>query len=204
MSNIDFWIRRIHSLTGVIPIGAFLLEHIYSVSTVMGGPAAFDKTVAALANMPFLVPIEIAAIGLPIAFHAIYGVYAALKAQNNPLRYGYWNNWMFYLQRMTAYITFAFIAWHVWTLRIVGKAMGGHLIGFNYMHNVLADPVTFVLYVIGLLAAVFHFTNGLWAFAITWGITVGPRAQRLVGLATMALFVVISSVGLTALTYFVK
>ena len=111
---------------------------------------------------------------------------------------------MFYLQRITAYITFAFIVWHVWTLRIVGKAMGGHLIGYDFMHGVLVDPINFGLYVIGLLAAVFHFTNGLWAFAITWGITVGPRAQRIMSVATMALFVLISSVGLTALTHFVK
>jgi succinate dehydrogenase / fumarate reductase cytochrome b subunit len=204
MSKMDFWIRRIHSITGVIPIGAFLMEHMYSVSTIMRGPAAFNHTVSELASMPFLVPIEITAIGLPIAFHAILGLIYAFKAQNNPLRYGYWNNRMFYLQRITAYITFIFIAWHVWTLRIMGKAIGGHLMTYYYLHQILSNPVTFVLYVIGILAAVFHFTNGLWGFAITWGIAVGPRAQRLVGLATLALFVVISSVGLTALTHFAK
>ena len=131
MNNLDFWIRRIHSLSGVVAIGAFLLEHIFTVSTVIGGPANFDKSVAALASMPFLVPLEIFAIGLPIAFHGILGVVYALKAKNNPTQYGYWNNWMFYLQRITAYIAFVFIIWHVWTLRIVGKAMGGHLIGMT-------------------------------------------------------------------------
>lgn len=204
MNNLDFWIRRIHSLSGVVAIGAFLLEHIFTVSTVIGGPANFDKSVAALASMPFLVPIEIIAIGLPIAFHGILGVVYALKAKNNPTQYGYWNNWMFYLQRITAYIAFVFIIWHVWTLRIVGKAMGGHLIGYDFMHKVLSDPLTFALYVIGLLSSVFHFTNGLWGFSITWGIVAGPRGQRVVSIATMALFVLISSVGLTALTHFVK
>ena len=72
------------------------------------------------------------------------------------------------------------------------------------MHKVLSDPLTFALYVIGLLSSIFHFTNGLWGFSITWGIVAGPRGQRIVSIATMALFVLISSVGLTALTHFVK
>ena len=204
MRNMDFWIRRIHSLLGMVAVGGFLLEHIYTVSTVMAGPAVFDKNVAALASMPFLVPIEITFIGLPLAFHGIFGLIYALKARNNPTSYGYWNNWMFYLQRITAYIAFFFIIYHVWTLRIVGKAMGHQLIGFDYMANVLASPVVYAVYCLGLLASIFHFTNGLWAVAITWGITVGPRAQRLVSVGTMALFVLISSVGLTALSHFVK
>lgn len=110
--------------------------------------------------MPFLVPIEIMFIGLPFAFHGILGVVYALKAKNNVAQYGYWNNWMFYMQRITAYLAFAFIIYHVYTLRIVGKAMGGNLIGYDFMHNVLSNPVAMGLYIVGLLSSIFHFTNG--------------------------------------------
>ena len=204
MNKFDFWIRRIHSLLGVAALGGFLLEHLFTISKVMAGPAVFDAAVKALASMPFLVPIEILFIGVPFALHGIIGVVYALKAKNNVAQYGYWNNWMFYMQRITAYIAFVFIIYHVYTLRIVGKAMGGNLIGYDYMHAVLANPMVMGLYIIGLLSSIFHFTNGLWGFAVTWGIFVGPRGQRLVGLATIGLFVIMSSVGLTALTHFVK
>jgi succinate dehydrogenase / fumarate reductase cytochrome b subunit len=134
--------------------------------------------------------------------HGIIGVVYALKAKNNVTQYGYWNNWMFYLQRITAYIAFVFILYHVFTLRIMGKAVGGQFVGYNYIHNVLANPVVMGAYIIGLLSSIFHFTNGLWGFAVTWGIAAGPRAQRVVSIGTIALFLLMSCVGLTALTHF--
>ncbi len=204
MNKFDFWIRRIHSLLGVVALGGFLLEHLFTVSRVMAGPAVFDAAVKALSEMPFLVPIEVLFIGVPFALHGIIGLVYALKAKNNVAHYGYWNNWMFYLQRITAYIAFAFVIYHVYTLRIVGKAMGGHLIDTAFMADVLSNPAIMGLYVVGLLSSVFHFTNGLWGFAVTWGILVGPRAQRLVSIATVGLFVILSSVGLASLTHFVK
>ena len=52
MNNTDFYIRRFHSLLGIVPIGFFLIEHVISISTVLGGPGAFDSTVAKLAAIP--------------------------------------------------------------------------------------------------------------------------------------------------------
>lgn len=40
MGNNDFYVRRLHSLLGVVPVGVFLLEHLITVSTVMGGQKA--------------------------------------------------------------------------------------------------------------------------------------------------------------------
>jgi succinate dehydrogenase / fumarate reductase cytochrome b subunit len=200
--NSDFLFRRIHSLTGLIPIGVFLLEHIFSFSQVIAGPAAFNTTVAALQSMPFLVPIEITVIIIPIIFHAAYGLYIVYLAKNNPLSYSYLHNWLFYWQRVTAIITTVFLFWHVWTLRIMGKMVHGAHIDFQYMSNLLTDPVIFTLYAVGLVAAVFHFANGLWAFFITWGITVGARSQRIAYYGCLLLFLVLTSIGLTALTHF--
>jgi succinate dehydrogenase / fumarate reductase cytochrome b subunit len=58
------------------------------------------------------------------------------------------------------------------------------------MHGMMADPIAFTLFLVGTLASVFHFTNGIWTFCITWGITVGQRAQRTVRAASMGAFVV--------------
>ncbi len=201
MNKFDFWIRRIHSLLGVAALGGFLLEHLFTISHVMQGAAVFDKAVHEISNIPFLVPVELLFIGVPFALHGIIGLVYALKAKNNVGQYGYWNNWMFYLQRVTAYIAFVFIIYHVVTLRIMGKA-SGHFVGYEYMHNVLSNPMMMGAYIIGLLSSIFHFTNGLWGFAVTWGIVAGPRGQRLVGLATIGLFILMSCVGMAALTKF--
>ncbi len=60
----------------------------------------------------------------------------------------------------------------------------------------------FVLYVIGVLAAVFHFSNGLWAFLISWGITIGPKAQRISSYICMGVFVIVSALFILSLIAF--
>jgi succinate dehydrogenase / fumarate reductase cytochrome b subunit len=204
MSNTDFYIRRLHSLSGIVPIGFFLLEHIFSISTVIAGPAAFDTTVGHLAAIPhgLLVTLEIFAIAIPLLFHGLYGAYIALQANNNVGSYGYARNRQFWLQRMSAWYTFAFLIWHVGYLRFMVKG-GGTPINYALMHDYLSNPIVFVLYAIGLVAAIYHFTNGLFTFCITWGITVGPRAQNIANQAAWGLFALLSVVGLFALTRYI-
>lgn len=204
-NNLDFYIRRLHSICGVVPIGFFLLEHIFSISTVLAGGAFFDTQVAKLAAIPheIMLPLEIIAIAIPFLFHGIYGLYIAFNAKNNPGSYGYIRNWQFYLQRMSAFYLAVFLIWHVGYLRIMVKG-SGLPISYMQMHGYLSNPIVLILYAIGVVAAVFHFTNGLFTFCITWGITIGPRAQSLVNKLAWALCVVVSLVGLVALMKFVS
>jgi succinate dehydrogenase / fumarate reductase cytochrome b subunit len=202
MSTADFYIRRLHSIAGVVPIGFFMLEHLFTISQAMAGAAAFNQAVEFLQSVPFVVPIEIGVIAIPMGFHALYGVYITYLAQNNQLHYTYYRNWLFYLQRLTALITLGFVVWHVWVLRI-GKILYGTHISFQYMSQLLSDPLTFILYAIGLSAALFHLTNGLWAFMITWGITIGTRAQRFSMVACSIGFLALSAMGLKALVSFI-
>jgi len=70
------------------------------------------------------------------------------------------------------------------------------------MHKIATDPLIFVLYLIGVLAATFHFANGLWAFLISWGITVGERAQRISSKICMGVFVVVAVLFILSLVGF--
>lgn len=201
--NCDFYIRRIHSISGIVPIGFFLLEHIFSISTVLGGKKAFDSTVAHLAAIPneVLIPLEILFIAIPFLFHGIYGLLIFNDAKNNATSgYGYARNWQFYFQRITAIIVAAFLVYHVIALRF-NKAMF-IAAPYDYMHAHLANPAIFAFYAVGLVATIFHFTNGIFTFCITWGITAGPRAQGLVNKAMLGLCALLSVVGLAALTKF--
>ena len=47
-------------------------------------------------------------------------------------------------------------------------------------------------YIIGVVAASFHLANGMWSFCVSWGITVGPKAQRISTYVWMILFVILS------------
>ncbi|GAW29939.1 succinate dehydrogenase cytochrome b558 subunit [Carboxydocella sp. ULO1] len=203
MSTNSFFLRRIHSLSGLIPIGLFLLEHLFTNSFALKGAKAFNEKIEFFQTLPYLTFIEILFIGLPIAFHAFYGLYIVYVAKNNILSYSYFRNWMFYLQRVTAIVTLVFLVWHVYVLRLA-KALYDTEVSFEAISASLSNPGIFAFYIVGLVAAVFHFANGLWTFLITWGITIGPRAQQVTTYVTGLLFLVLNIIGINVLVAFTR
>jgi succinate dehydrogenase / fumarate reductase, cytochrome b subunit len=208
-SQRSFFNRRIHSLLGVIPVGFFLLEHFLTNYEMVHGVEAFKKQVLWIWDLPFLLALEIFFIFLPLLYHGIYGLYIAFRAKNNINQFSTFRNFMFVLQRITGILTLIFVVWHVWETRVKIVAFS------NLSHGAqLADELAnqtihmfnnewiVVLYVIGIIAASFHFCNGMWAFLVSWGITVGPRAQRISTYVWMGAFVLVSYVGLRALFAF--
>jgi len=64
------------------------------------------------------------------------------------------------------------------------------------------NPWIFAFYVLGILSATFHLSNGLWSFSIVWGITVSPAAQRRMAYVSAAVFVVLSVIGIRSISAF--
>jgi succinate dehydrogenase / fumarate reductase cytochrome b subunit len=51
---------------------------------------------------------------------------------------------------------------------------------------------------------VWHLANGLWLFAVDWGVVIGERAQRLTGYACIALGLLLLLVGINAQVAFIR
>ncbi|HKM48705.1 MAG TPA: hypothetical protein VJX69_14025, partial [Terriglobales bacterium] len=81
--GISFLLRRLHSLSGVVPIGAFLLEHFISNAEAFKGPIAYGKQVEFLNSLPFVLGLEICFIWIPILYHGLYGVYIWYQGDSN-------------------------------------------------------------------------------------------------------------------------
>ena len=190
---LDFLSRKLHSLMGVLPLGLFIFEHLAVNSTAIYGKGFFNQAVHYLHSLPFLWVLEIFLIALPLSYHALLGLFFAIQAVNNPRQYSYLRNWMFYLQRVTGLITFAFVIYH-----LIGLKFNSSLAQLSMYDRVavqFSSTPGIILYALGLTAAVFHFTNGLWGFAINWGIITGPRAQKVFSCLTIALFLLINIFG---------
>ncbi|WP_124727013.1 succinate dehydrogenase cytochrome b558 subunit [Staphylospora marina] len=201
----EFLNRRLHSLLGVIPVGFFLVEHLFTNYYATKGAGAFIKQVEWLWGIPFLLVLEIFFIFLPLLYHGVYGLYVALQAKNNVGNFGTFRNWMFFLQRVTGVITLVFVVWHVWETRIqvALKDLTPEEVA-QLMANLMQNDVTLILYILGVIMAVFHFSNGMWAFLVSWGITVGPRAQNVSTWVWGVVFVVVSYMGVSALLAFAQ
>ncbi|MFO1443944.1 succinate dehydrogenase cytochrome b558 subunit [Bacillus sp. Bva_UNVM-123] len=199
--NREFFNRKLHSLLGVIPVGIFLIQHLVINHFATGGEESFNKAVGFMENLPFKIILEIFIIFLPLLFHAIYGLYIAFTAKNNVSKFSFYRNWMFFLQRFTGVITLIFVSWHVWQTRI--QAAMGADVSYQMMSDILSSPFMLVFYIVGVISTIFHFSNGLWSFCVTWGITLSPRSQVISTYVTMGIFVLLSIVGLRAIFAFV-
>jgi len=199
----SFWFRRLHSLSGIFPIGVFLLEHMFTNAFIVKGAAAYNEKIDFLMNLPYVIVIEVFFIWLPILYHAGYGLYVWYSGKSNLRAYPQTKNFLYVLQRWTGLITLVYIAIHVYETRVV-HALYGTEISFARMQELMANPYTFWLYVIGLLAVCFHFANGIWGFTISWGIVVGPKAQRVGGVFSGRIGVSIFAGGLNSLLFLIQ
>lgn len=204
-----FLLRRLHSLSGIVPVGGFLVFHLYENSKALQGAEAYNAMILAINSMPVVWALEIFGIFIPLYFHAIYGIYIAADAKHNVTNYGYGRNWAFFMQRISGIVTLFFVTYHIWQFRFqkllgayeTGTAMPG-LPDFNVVAEALQNNVIAAVYVIGTVAAAYHLCNGIYTFLITWGITIGPKSQRVSNVLTNAAFVGLSALGIVAIWAF--
>lgn len=201
--SLHFWLRRLHSLSGIFPIGFFLLEHMFSNAFILFGPEAYNRQIQFLQSLPLVTFMEITFIGLPILYHALYGIYVWTTGKTNLVWYPYPKNFLYTLQRWTGLAAFAYIGYHVYHTRIVNVLYGTE-VSFARMQELMSVPWIFWCYIAGLAAVMFHFANGIWGFLISWGLTVSPRSQKIAGLSSAALGVILFAVGVASIMHLVS
>ncbi len=192
-------LRRLHSLAGIVPIGGFLFFHIFENSYVLRGAEVWWKESEFTRTLPIQIPVEATLLWIPILYHAIYGLVITATAQPN--NYAYGRNYQYTLQRATGVIALGFILYHVLTTR-AWFYMTGVETNYARMHEFMMNPLILAIYVVGVVSCLYHLTNGIFTFCITWGITDGPRAQMMVNYACVALFVILAIVSVDILVAF--
>ena len=87
---------------------------------------------------------------------------------------------------------------------------GVHLMGGGYQNAFskvwfdFQEPWTITFYVIGIIAASWHFAYGVWLFAAKWGFTVGEQARRKFGYVCLALFLLLVGMGVYSVAGFLR
>ena len=198
----EFVLRRLHSLTGVIPLTVFVIFHFFANSTSRGGEEAFDKTVVALRSTPYLLAVESALLFAPFLFHMLYGMVIIFSSKPNSARLPYRRNWAYVMQRVTAMIVFTFIVYHVVGVRFIDAHDESAV--YAIFHEKMSNPFTYWWYVVGIACTSFHLANGLCTFFMTWGLTVSRQSQRMAEYAMAALGIVVFVIGIGAINGFLK
>jgi succinate dehydrogenase / fumarate reductase cytochrome b subunit len=208
----QFLILRLHSLSGLIPVGAYMCIHLLTNASVLAGPETFQKAVDQIHTLgPALPLVEWAFIFLPIIFHAVVGVIIIRSGIYNTVNYPFRSNIRYTLQRATAWIALFFIFYHVfhmhgwihagWWKEVIHGA-GGLFDAERATSSAalaLASVFVKIVYAIGVLSCVYHLANGLWTMGITWGLWTTPQAQRRADYVCGAFGIVMAVVGMGAL-----
>lgn len=208
-----FLLRKLHQVTGVVPLGVFFFVHMYTNSAAMNGARSFNKHVQDIHDMPYLIFIEIFGIFVPLLFHSIYGVLISAEAKANAINYSYGRNWFYVFQRVTGIFLFVFLLFHILNLRfglIPGLASFGNPVAgnggraFDIVSAEFQNAVILVFYIAGVIATAWHLAYGFWLFAVDWGIVIGEKAQRLALYGSIGLAIFLSAVGVNAAVAFVE
>lgn len=200
----QFLIYRLFSLAGFVPVGAFVIVHLLTNASVLGGAESFQSRVDLIHSLgPLLIPAEVAFIFLPILFHAAIGFVIIANGLPNVGSYPYAGNVRYTLQRATGMIAFVFIVWHVIQLHWLGAPLGGGQFDPHQATSTAAAALrpawVTALYAIGMLSVVFHFANGLWSLGITWGIWTSPAAMRRANVVSIVVGLALAAAGLGSL-----
>ncbi len=197
--------RKLHSLLGIIPIGAFLIEHLLSNFEALKGPAAYAAQVKFLNSLPLVRVLEWVFIFLPLLYHGIYGVYIWLRGKSNVVYYPWAGNWLYLAQRYTGIVAFVYIGYHVTTQRFLGVSLPENPgASFAKVQHELANPWILAFYVVAMIAICFHFAYGVWLFAAKWGITPGEKGRRRFGYVCTAFGILIAAMGLASIWAFIS
>lgn len=197
--------RKLHSLMGVIPIGAFLIEHIISNWEAVQGPVAYGKQVLFLNQLPLVRAMEWVFIFIPLLYHGIYGIYIWLRGKANVVYYPWAGNWLYVAQRYTGLLAVIYIGYHVTTQRFMGVDLPNHpAAAFWKVQHELANPLILAFYVISMIAICFHFAYGVWLFAAKWGITSGETARRRFGWVCGVAGFILMGMGLASIFAFIS
>lgn len=210
-----FW-HKVHSLTGIIPVGFYMVQHLTLNSFSLTSAAKFNSVgqwFEALPKHLFLL-LEIGAIWLPLLFHSIYGIFITNRGQQNLLttKYRWSQNRMYTMQRWSGIFIFFYLAYHVATttayrmwLEWRGVPDAHRVVEYAAWHAKLTSfgGLFLVIYMLGILACSYHLAYGIWNFCIRWGITITERAQHRIQKFSLAAFVGITLLGWGALYGFV-
>lgn len=206
-----FLLRKLHQITGIVPLGAFFFVHMWTNSAAMNGAESYNKHVGDIHDMPYLLFLEIFGIFIPLIFHSVYGILISGEARSNGMNYGYARNWFYIFQRVTGIFLFFFLLFHVLNFRFglvpglnLTPVAGNAHLAYEIVAREFQMTWVMVIYILGVIATAWHLAYGFFLFAVDWGIVIGEKAQRITMYASIGLAIFLSAVGINAAFAFVR
>jgi len=191
----DFVLQRLHSVTGVVPLGAWLGLHLLAQAPMAwGGPEAWTRF-SIFTKGPVAGLLTAILVGFPLLFHAGFGVLLLRRRGLTAGRLPLAGNVVQTLQLICSAILAVFLCLHLTQLRVVPFIRQLPL-DVQTVQRALRPLLALDVYVAGVLAASFHLWAGIWTMLVRFGWTQSRASQRGSAWVCLACGVVMALLGL--------
>ena len=182
---------RIGSAVAIVPLGVWTIVHLWNNLSAFQGAEAWQRAVTEYPH-----PIAEAATGvlvlLPLALHTIWGIGRLASIRPNNLRYPFYSNLKYALQRLTAVGVVLFLGAHLWLAFLQPRLQERHAELYADIAQQMHFHVpTLVVYLLGTLGVSYHLANGVQTFCMGWGVVSSARALRRLDWLAIGLFFVL-------------
>ncbi len=197
----------VFSLTGLIPLGAFLVLHLWINHTALRGQREFAMNITKSHALALAPAAEALLLFLPLLVHGAWGLYlvatrSAVRAVS-PYPAGVRT-----AMRVTGVMLVVYALYHLYQYRLGVRASG---IGPEHVHSILTArlsttwhgvPVVALVDATGLGAATFHFAAGAYGFVVATAKNMSAGARKVASILSGVLFAVLFTLGMNTLVYF--
>jgi succinate dehydrogenase / fumarate reductase, cytochrome b subunit len=164
---------RLGSLLAFAPLGTWTVLHVWQNLSAFQGAEAWQASVTGHTSPASLLFTSVV-VTAPLLIHGAWGLARLTTSSPNNLRYGYFNNLKYLLQRASSVGVLLFLMAHVWLAFLQPRLIEGHPEAFAELaHEMRHNGPTMPVYVLGTLGVAYHLANGIYTFSMSWGIVTG-------------------------------
>ncbi|HZU82656.1 MAG TPA: hypothetical protein VE987_07060 [Polyangiaceae bacterium] len=190
---------RLASGLAILPLAVWTFVHLWHNLAAFDGPDAWQNAVTEYPN-PFAEAITGVVVLLPMAIHTVWGLGRLASSRPNNLRYRFYANFKYLLQRVAAAGVLLFLGAHLWLAMLRPRLVDRHAELFaDIAHEMHFHLPTLVVYVLGTLGTSYHLANGAQTACMAWGIVSTQRALRRLEWIAALLFVLLLAMSWGAL-----
>jgi succinate dehydrogenase / fumarate reductase cytochrome b subunit len=189
-SESNYLRNRLSSILAVAPLGVWTVVHIWNQLSVFNGANAWQQTVTGYEH-PYAVFAVSLLVLLPLLLHTLWGIGRLWKSRPNNVRYGYFDNLRYLIQRLSALGVLLFMGAHLYLAFIEPRFLHGGPEAFaDIAHEMHFNGPTLVVYLLGTLGVTYHLGNGVASVGMGWGLATSVKGMQRWQAFGIALFVV--------------
>ncbi len=200
-SHVDtgFVRARLGSFLAFMPLSVWTILHLWHNLAAFQGASAWQTEVTEYTH-PLAQFATLVVVLLPLVLHIVWGLVRLKSARPNNVRYGFFGNLKYAVQRLSALGVLAFLGAHVWLAMLQPRFVLHHAEYFgDIAHEMHHHGPTLAVYLLGTLGVTYHLANGLSTFAMGWGVVASRHALKKVEIASLGLFAVLLAMAWAAI-----